>query len=217
MKLLIEQNIENIKFLKEEDEKTKEKNYFVTGIFMQANIPNKNGRFYPLDIVEKEIEKYNEKYVKENRAMGELGHPQGPSVNLERVSHIVKELKVKNNNVYGKAKILDTPCGKIVKNFIDENVKLGISSRGLGSLKEISNGTKEVQDDFQLNAIDIVSDPSAPEAFVEGILENKEWIYENGIIKVKQIEEYKKDILRTKRNKLEEKILSIFKDFIEKL
>mgnify|MGYP001228247387 CR=1 FL=1 len=213
MKLITEQFFESVQLIKEEDEKTKEKCYYIAGIFMQADKPNRNNRVYPVDIMKREVANYNRDYIKQNRGMGELGHPETPQVNLERVSHLIKELVIDGNDVRGRAKLMDTPYGRIAKNLIDEGVKLGVSSRGLGSLKEDSAGIKTVQDDFQLNAIDIVADPSAPEAFIEGVIENREWIYENGIIKAKQIEEYKKELDRAKRGKTEEKVLSIFNDF----
>lgn len=217
MKLITEQLIENVELLTEQDEKTKEKCYYIVGIFMQAEKPNRNDRIYRLPIVQREVDNYNKNFIQQNRGLGELGHPSSPSVNLERVSHIINELKLEGSDVYGKAKLMNTPFGKIAKNLVDEGVKLGVSSRGLGSLKEEQDGVKIVQDDFQLNAIDIVADPSAPEAFVEGILEGKEWVYENGIIKAKQIEEYKNEIKRAKRKEIESKTIAIFQDFIKKL
>jgi len=217
MKLITEQFIDSVKLLTEEDAKTKEKNYYIVGVFMQADKPNRNNRVYPLEIMKREVDNYNKNFIAQNRGMGELGHPDSPNVNLERVSHLIKELKIDGSDVLGKAKLMDTPFGKIAKSLVNEGVKLGVSSRGLGSLKEDSGGVKTVQDDFQLNAIDIVADPSAPEAFVEGVLEDKEWVYENGIIKAKQIEEYKQQIIRAKKKEIEEKVLVIFKDFIGKL
>jgi len=217
MKLITEQFIESVQLIKEEDEKTKEKSYYIAGIFMQADKPNRNNRVYPVDVMKREVENYNRDYIKQGRGMGELGHPETPQVNLERVSHLIKELKFDGSDVYGKAKLMDTPYGRIAKNLVDEGVKLGVSSRGLGSLKEDGAGIKTVQDDFQLNAIDIVADPSAPEAFVEGILEDREWIYENGIIKATQIEEYKKELNRAKKAQIEEKVLSVFNDFLKKI
>jgi hypothetical protein len=164
----------------------------------------------------KEIERYNKEYVTQNRAMGELGHPEGPTVNLERVSHIIKDLKQDGNDVYGRAKILDTPYGKIVKNLMDEGAKLGVSSRGMGTLKE-QDGVNVVQEDFMLASVDVVADPSAPNAFVNGIMEGKEWIWDNGIIKPVQIESYKKIIEKTASRNLEEQAIKLFADFIAKL
>lgn len=207
---------ENVDFLIEENT-SGEKNYFIKGIFMQAEQKNRNGRIYPKEVLTREVKKYNKNYVKSNRAFGELGHPDGPVVNLERVSHMIKELKEDGNNWVGKAKILDTPYGKIVKNLIDEGAKLGVSSRGMGSLKP-KKGTNVVQDDFYLaTAADIVADPSAPDAFVEGIMEGKEWVWENGIIREREMEQYKRKIKESHQKELEEKKLEIFKSFLSKL
>ena len=214
MKLIVER-AESVTLLKEEDKVTKEQQYYITGVFMQADKQNRNNRVYPFEILKREVDSYNKKFVGENRAMGELGHPDSPTVNLERVSHLIKELKYEGKDVIGKAKLLDTPLGKIAKNLVDEGIKLGVSSRGLGSLKE-KGGVQEVQEDFILNAIDLVADPSAPEAFVEGILEGREWIYENGVIKPKEIEIYKKKIQKINRNS-DEKIVNLFRDFLKKL
>ena len=158
------------------------KNYKIKGIFLQADIKNRNGRVYPMEILEKEVTKYNKNFIKENRAFGELGHPEGPTVNLERVSHMITELHPDGKNFIGEAKIMDTPMGKIVKNLMDEGAKLGVSSRGMGSL-DSKNGANYVKDDFYLaTAADIVADPSAPNAFVEGIMEGKEWVWNNGAL-----------------------------------
>jgi hypothetical protein len=217
LKLITEHN-ENIKFIKEEKgEKGVSPSYYIQGIYMQAETVNKNLRVYPLNVLEKEVKRYNEEYVKKGRALGELGHPEGPQLNLERVSHKIIELKMDGNNVMGKAKILDTPYGKITKNFIDEGIVLGVSSRALGSLVEREDGISEVSEDFELSTVDIVADPSAPEAFVNGIMENREWVYENGIVKAVEIERYKKQISKTHRKKLEEQTLRIFEDFLKKL
>ena len=164
-----------------------------------------------------EVKRYNKEYVEKNRAMGELNHPQGPTVNLDRVSHIIKELKQDGDDVYGKAKIMDTPMGKIAKNLIDEGAKLGVSSRGMGSLKQNKEGVNEVQKDFMLAAVDIVADPSAPNAFVNGIMEGAEWVWDNGVLREKHIADYKKEIERTNKQDLEEKMLSVFTDFISKI
>lgn len=159
------------------------KEYFVQGIFLQANLQNRNGRIYPLEILQKEVAKYNQAYVSQRRSLGELGHPDSPSINLDRVSHLITDLYQDGNNFIGKAKILETPFGKIVKNFIDEGIKIGTSSRGMGTLKENGNGVQVVQDDFFLaTAGDIVADPSAPSAFLQGIREGKEWVWDNGIL-----------------------------------
>ena len=173
------------------------KEYFIQGVFLQGNIQNRNGRVYPIDILQKEVTRYNQAYISQNRALGELGHPDGPTINMERSSHLIKELYQEGNNFIGKAKILDTPYGKIVKSLIDEGVKLGVSSRGMGTLKETSSGVQEVQDDFFLaTAADIVADPSAPSAFVQGLREGKEWIWDKGILVEKECELIKKTITR---------------------
>tara|TARA_R100000008_G_C3579865_1_gene167734 strand:- start:285 stop:935 length:651 start_codon:yes stop_codon:yes gene_type:complete len=216
MKLITEMT-EDIQLLAELNEKTGEKDYYIEGIFMQSNQKNRNGRLYPESVLMNEVKRYNKEYVEKNRAMGELNHPQGPTVNLDRVSHIIKELKQQGDDVYGKAKIMDTPMGKIAKNLIDEGAKLGVSSRGMGSLKQNKEGVNEVQKDFMLAAVDIVADPSAPNAFVNGIMEGAEWVWDNGILKEKHIAEYQKEIERTNKKDLEEKMLSVFTDFISKI
>ena len=213
MKLITEMT-EDIQLLAEVNEKTGEKDYFIEGIFMQSNQKNRNGRVYPESVLMNEVKRYNKEYVEKNRAMGELNHPQGPTVNLDRVSHIIKELKQDGDDVYGKAKIMDTPMGKIAKNLIDEGAKLGVSSRGMGSLKQNKEGVNEVQKDFMLAAVDIVADPSAPNAFVNGIMEGAEWVWDNGVLREKHIADYKKEIERTNKQDLEEKMLSVFTDFI---
>ena len=213
MKLITETTL-GVRLLTEE--KDGKKNYFIEGVFMQSETKNRNGRVYPGAVMSKEVGRYNKEYVEQNRAMGELGHPEGPTVNLERVSHIIKELRLEGNDVYGRAKILDTPYGKIVKNLMDEGAKLGVSSRGMGSLKE-QDGVNVVQEDFMLASVDVVADPSAPNAFVNGIMEGKEWIWENGIIKPVQIENYKKIIEKTSSRDLEEQAVRLFTDFIAKL
>ena len=216
MKLITEMN-EDIQLVSELNEATGEKDYFIEGIFMQSEQKNRNGRVYPKEVLMNEVARYNKEYVNKNRAMGELNHPQGPTVNLDRVSHIIKELKQQGNDVYGKAKIMDTPMGRIAKNLIDEGAKLGVSSRGMGTLKADKNGVNEVQKDFMLAAVDIVADPSAPNAFVNGIMEGAEWVWDNGVLVEKQISDYKKQIEQTSRHDLEEKALNLFTDFISKL
>jgi Prohead core protein serine protease len=213
MKLITETTL-GVRLLTEE--KDGKKNYFIEGVFMQSETKNRNGRVYPGAVMSKEVGRYNKEYVEQNRAMGELGHPEGPTVNLERVSHIIKDLRLEGNDVYGRAKILDTPYGKIVKNLMDEGAKLGVSSRGMGSLKE-QDGVNVVQEDFMLASVDVVADPSAPNAFVNGIMEGKEWIWDNGIIKPVQIENYKKIIEKTSSRNLEEQAVRLFTDFIAKL
>ena len=213
--LLITEVNDNVNLVTEEV--NGEKQYHIDGIFMQAEQKNRNGRVYPSKVLMNEVKKYNNDYVRSKRAMGELGHPDGPQLYLERVSHLIKELRIDGNDVYGKAKILDTPYGKIVKNLISEGVKIGVSSRGMGSLKQNSSGVNEVQDDFSLSAVDIVADPSAPDAFVEGIMEGKEWVWENGILTARRIESYKKHIKRATKTNLEEAKLYAFADFLSNL
>lgn len=216
MKLFTELN-EEVKILTEESEDGK-KNFFIEGIFMQAEQKNRNGRMYPVGVLQKESNRYIQEYVNKNRAYGELGHPDGPTINLERVSHMIKELRQEGNDFYGKAKIMDTPYGNIVKNLMSEGACLGVSTRGMGSLVERNDGVKVVKDDFYLaTAADIVADPSAPDAFVRGIMENKEWIWDNGIIKEVQIAEYKKTIQKTSKKDLEENMIKTFANFLSKL
>jgi len=194
------------------------KDLFIEGVFLQSNIKNRNGREYPEEIMDKEVRRYDEKYVQKNRAFGELGHPEGPSINLERVSHMIKSLKKDGNNYVGKAKIMtETPYGKIVKNLIQEGASLGVSSRGMGSVKQ-SGGKNIVQDDFYLaTAADIVADPSAPDAFVNGIMEGKEWVWDNGIMKESQISQYKYSLDNKKRIETEKLKIDLFEDFMSKL
>ena len=215
MKLICEVN-EDIQYDLEEAE-GQPKKYFLEGIFMQADQKNRNGRLYPKSILAKEVKRYSEKYIKSNRAFGELGHPDGPTVNLDCVSHMITDLKEDGSNFVGRAKVMDTPYGKIVKNLIDEGAKLGVSSRGMGSLKPDKNA-QVVQSDFYLaTAADIVADPSAPDAFVEGIMEGKEWIWDNGLIREKDISEYKREIVKAPRKNLEKVKIRAFEDFLLKL
>ena len=214
---LISEEATNVEFLTEAT-KSGGKNYFIEGIFMQANKKNRNGRIYPTEILQKEAKRYTTEFIKKKRAFGELGHPDGPTVNLERVSHMIEELEEVDQNFMGRAKILDTPYGKIVKNLIDEGAQLGVSSRGMGSLKPGGNGVSEVQGDFYLaTAADIVADPSAPDAFVHGIMEGKEWIWDNGLLKETQIQKYKDKIEKSSRKDRENVLVEAFKDFIVKL
>lgn len=193
------------------------KDYFIEGVFMQADIKNRNGRVYPKEIMAKEVKRYVKEFVNEQRAFGELGHPEGPTINLDKVSHMITELHEDGSNWVGKAKILSTPNGQIVKNLIDDGAKLGVSSRGLGSLEQRSDA-QYVKNDFQLaTAGDIVADPSAPEAFVEGIMEGVEWVYESGILKAKDIDEMQKEMKTARLNKLEETKLNLWKRFVESL
>jgi hypothetical protein len=210
---LITEHINEIEYITE----GKGKEQYIKGIFMQSDIKNQNGRVYPHAVLQKEVKNFNTKYVKEGRALGELGHPAGPVINLDRVSHVIKELTEDGTNFIGKAKVMDTPNGRIVKNFISEGVKLGVSSRGMGSLKTNKNGVNEVQGDFVLSTVDIVADPSAPDAFVNGIMEGKEWIWENGVIKEQDIDSMKKTIMKAKTRELEQKKIEIFAKFLQNL
>jgi hypothetical protein len=218
MKLIREEVQEMNYIIKEEkgiDGKAK-KNYYVQGIFMQSDKQNRNGRVYPFDILQKEVERYNKEYVTKNRAMGELGHPDTPSINLDRVSHLITDLRPDGKNFMGKAKILDTPMGNIVKGLLEGGAKFGASTRGIGSLKP-HNGYQLVQEDFKLATTDIVADPSAPEAFVEGICENKEWIFENGMWKEADFDRAKKTIKTVSKREIESVALKLFENYISKL
>jgi hypothetical protein len=194
------------------------KDLYIEGVFLQSNVKNRNGRVYPTEILQKEVKRYTENYIDKNRAFGELGHPDGPSINLERVSHMIKDLKLDGDNFIGKAKIMtETPYGAIVKNLIKEGAQLGVSSRGMGTVKQ-SNGANVVQSDFYLaTAADIVADPSAPDAFVNGIMEGKEWVWENGVIKESQIDSYSKELHKAKSRQLEEIKLRVFEDFLSRI
>ena len=193
---------------------SKGKEQYIKGIFMQSDLKNQNGRIYPHAVLKKEVNNFNNKYVKEGRALGELGHPMGPIINLDRVSHVIKELKEDGKNFVGKAKVMDTPNGKIVKNFISEGVKLGVSSRGMGSVKQNKEGVNEVQNDFVLSTVDIVADPSAPDAFVNGIMEGKEWAWDNGILKETEVAKYQRYMNESTRRNLEERTLTVFNNFL---
>jgi len=212
---LITETTENIKFIKEDVENAPS-NYFIKGIFMQAEEKNRNGRIYPKQVLVNEVKNYNDNFVNGKGAFGELGHPEGPTVNLERVSHIITDLSTNGNDIIGEAKIMDTPMGKIVKNLLDEGAQLGVSSRGMGSLTE-KNGAKYVDDDFMLAAVDIVADPSAPNAFVEGIMEGKEWIWDNGTLIEQTVDKYKKIINSTPQHTMDEIAEWCFADFMSKL
>ena len=212
---LITETIENIEVLTEE--RNGKKDYKIKGIFMQADIKNRNGRIYPVGTLAKEVKRYNEQFINKKRAFGELGHPDGPTVNLERVSHMITSLKPEGKNFVGEAKIMDTPYGKIVKNLIDEGAQLGVSSRGMGSLQSGSQGNVVGKDFYLATAADIVADPSAPDAFVEGIMEGKEWVWDNGVLKSMEVEKYKEEIEKTRRAELAEKKASIFKHFLTKI
>jgi hypothetical protein len=215
MKLFCDIN-EEIEILTEENEPGK-KSYFIEGIFLMCDQKNRNGRVYSFDMMNRKVNEYNNSFVKQKRAFGELGHPEGPTINLERVSHMITDLYSDKKNFIGRAKVMDTPYGKIVKNLIDEGAKLGVSSRGIGSLEE-KNGVNYVKDDYQLaTAADIVADPSAPEAFVRGIMEGKEWIWESGRLIEKDIEEIKKNIQKASSRNLEEAKIKAFQKFMRNL
>lgn len=196
----------------------KGKDLYIEGVFLQSNVKNRNGRVYPTEVLSREVDRYNENYIQKNRAFGELGHPDGPTINLERVSHMIKELRLEGKDFVGKAKIMtETPYGAIVKNLIKEGAQLGVSSRGMGSVKR-SGDANVVQDDFYLaTAADIVADPSAPNAFVNGIMEGKEWIWDNGIIKESTIDSYSKQLKEAKSQQLEEVKINLFKNFLSSL
>jgi hypothetical protein len=214
---LIRENIEEVKYITEASENGK-KNLYITGPFLVYDKPNKNNRVYSKDTLSKEVNRYNEEFVKTNRALGELGHPDTPSLNLERVSHKIISLEDNGEAFIGKAMILETPYGQIVKNFIDSGVNLGVSSRGMGSLMQTKEGYNLVQDDFRLaTAADIVADPSAPGAFVNGIMENKEWLFVDGRFVEADIDSAKKQIRQASRKDLERVALNLFENFIRKL
>jgi hypothetical protein len=212
---LITETFEDVNVLVEES--NGKKNLYIEGIFLQSDIKNRNGRVYPYDVLNREVERYNEQYVKSGRALGELGHPDGPTVNLERVSHKITSLKAEGSNFIGRAQILSTPMGDIAKNLLDSGVKLGVSSRGMGSLEE-RNGANYVRDDFMLaTAADIVADPSAPDAFVNGIMEGKEWVWDNGILREQQIAKYHRYISESTKRNIEERKLKAFEHFLSNL
>ena len=212
---LIAEEITQVEFLSEE--KDGKRSHFIEGIFLQAELQNKNGRKYPLNTLQREVAKYDENHIRKGRALGELGHPDGPSINLDRVSHKIESLKEDGNNFIGRAKILDTPMGNIAKNLLDEGVRLGVSSRGMGSLKKESN-CNVVQDDFMLaTAADIVADPSAPDAFVDGIMEGKEWVWENALLKESAVSEIKKEIDQATLINLQERKISACSKFLKSI
>ena len=212
---LIAEEITDVQFL--EEEKEGKKNYFIEGIFLQAELKNRNNRMYPLATLQKEVAKYNENYIESGRALGELGHPDGPSINLDRVSHKIISLKEDGNNFIGKAKLLDTPMGRIAKDLLGEGVKLGVSSRGMGSIRKEEN-CNVVMDDFMLaTAADIVADPSAPDAFVNGIMEGKEWVWDNGVLKEAKVAQIKKEIDQATLLNLQERKVSAFETFLKSL
>ncbi len=213
---LISEAVEEVEYITEEKEDGG-KNYKIRGIFMQADIKNRNGRVYPMEVLDEEVRKYNKNFIQQNRAFGELGHPDGPTVNLERVSHMITSLKPDGKNFIGEAKIMDTPMGKIVKNLMDEGAKLGVSSRGMGSLRQ-KGGANVVSDDFYLaTAADIVADPSAPNAFVEGIMEGKEWVWNNGALVEAHVADLKKKFDVKKHQRQVNLEALEFAKFLEKL
>ena len=211
MKLITEQ-IENVNVITEG--KGDSKKLYIEGVFLQSELKNRNGRMYPFSVLEKEVNRYNEEYIKTSRALGELGHPDGPTVNLDRVSHRITSLSAEGNNFIGKAQILDTPMGKIAKSLLEDGVKLGVSSRGMGSIDRRED-CNVVMDDFMLaTAADIVADPSAPDAFVNGIMEGKEWAWDNGILKETEVAKYKRYMDSATRRNLEERTLNVFNQFL---
>lgn len=210
---LISEIVENVQIITEGTGK----DLFIEGVFLQSELANRNNRIYPKSVMEKEVARYMKEYVESKRAFGELGHPEGPTINLDRVSHIITSLKEDGNNYVGRAKILNTPMGNIVKGLIEGGAQLGVSSRGMGTLKE-RDGVNEVQEDFYLaTAADIVADPSAPDAFVQGIMENKEWMFVNGSWTYQNIDETKKLIEATKKKQLEEVKLRVFENFLNSI
>ena len=214
---LIREEIESVEFLVEQ--KNGKKSMYIEGVFLQGNIKNRNGRMYPMETLRKEVSRYNENHVQAGRALGELGHPDGPTVNLDRVSHKIVSLRESGDNFIGKAKILSTPMGKIASALVEDGVKLGVSSRGIGSLKTTKEGVNIVGDDFMLaTAADIVADPSAPDAFVEGIMEGKDWVWDGGILREKYAEKtYKQINTLVDQKALDEKKLDLFNDFLNNL
>tara|TARA_B000000557_G_scaffold84375_1_gene67690 strand:+ start:347 stop:994 length:648 start_codon:yes stop_codon:yes gene_type:complete len=212
MKLITETINDGINYLVEE--KGGKKHQYIEGVFLQAELRNRNNRVYPINVLEREVNKYIEEHVKRDRAVGELGHPDGPTINLDRVSHRIVSLRKEGNNFIGKARILGTPMGKIAKQLLDEGVRLGVSSRGLGTVEK-REGTSFVRDDFMLaTAADIVADPSAPDAFVDGIMEGKEWAWVNGVVKEEKIAKYHKFISESELRDLEARKLKVFQNFL---
>ena len=214
---LIREEIESVEFLVEQ--KNGKKSMYIEGVFLQGNIKNRTGRMYPMETLRREVSRYNENHIQSGRALGELGHPEGPTVNLDRVSHKIVSLKESGSNFIGKAKILNTPMGKIASSLIEEGVKLGVSSRGVGSLQQTKEGFAVVGEDFMLaTAADIVADPSAPDAFVSGIMEGKEWVWDGGILREKfATKTYKQINTLVDQKKLDEQKLNLFSDFLSNL
>ena len=214
---LIREEIESVEFIVEQ--KNGKKSLYIEGVFLQGNIKNRNGRMYPMETLRREVSRYNENHVVSGRALGELGHPDGPTVNLDRVSHKIVSLKESGSNFVGKAKILNTPMGKIAAALVEEGVRLGVSSRGIGSLRQTKEGINVVGDDFMLaTAADIVADPSAPDAFVEGIMEGKDWVWDGGILREKYAQKTYREInTLVDQSALDEKKLNLFNDFLSNL
>ena len=216
MKLISEHFSDDVEYITEQDDNGKKK-FTLKGIFMQAEIKNRNGRVYPMDVLEKEVDRYNKEFIEQNRAYGELGHPDGPTVNLDKVSHMVTSLKPDGKNFVGEAKVMSTPMGEIVKNIMDDGGKLAVSSRGMGSLTK-KNGANYVNDDFYLaTAADIVADPSAPNAFVQGIMEGKEWVWNNGLLQEQEVAEIKNEMERNVRSRKANYQALAFAKFLKKL
>jgi len=212
---LITETIEDVQILTEE--RDGKKLLYIEGVFLQGAIKNRNGRMYPFEVLDREVERYNEEYVRTKRALGELGHPDGPTINLDRVSHRITSLRSEGNNFIGKAQILDTPMGNIAKSLLGEGVQLGVSSRGMGSIEKRED-VAVVRDDFMLTtAADIVADPSAPDAFVNGIMEGKEWVWDNGILKEREVAKYQRYMDGATRQDMEARTLRVFEDFLGKL
>tara|TARA_Y100001954_G_C15763865_1_gene580664 strand:- start:482 stop:1135 length:654 start_codon:yes stop_codon:yes gene_type:complete len=217
MRLISENFVEDVEYITEQDEKTGKKNYKLKGVFMQSEIKNRNGRVYPFEVLDKEVKRYNKEFIEQNRAYGELGHPDGPTVNLDKVSHMVTSLKPDGKNFIGEAKVMSTPMGNIVKNIMDDGGKLAVSSRGMGSLEQ-KNGANYVKDDFYLaTAADIVADPSAPNAFVDGIMEGKEWVWNNGLLQEQEVAEIKNEMERNIRSRKANYQALAFAKFLKKL
>ena len=217
MRLISENFVDDVEYITEQDEKTGKKNYKLKGVFMQSEIKNRNGRVYPFEVLDKEVKRYNKEFIDENRAYGELGHPDGPTVNLDKVSHMVTSLKADGKNFIGEAKVMSTPMGNIVKNIMDDGGKLAVSSRGMGSLEQ-KNGANYVKDDFYLaTAADIVADPSAPNAFVDGIMEGKEWVWNNGLLQEQEVAEIKNEMERNIRSRKANYQALAFAKFLKKL
>ncbi len=217
MRLISENFVDNVEYITEQDEKTGKKNYKLKGVFMQSEIKNRNGRVYPFEVLDKEVKRYNKEFIDENRAYGELGHPDGPTVNLDKVSHMVTSLQPDGKNFIGEAKVMSTPMGNIVKNIMDDGGKLAVSSRGMGSLEQ-KNGANYVKDDFYLaTAADIVADPSAPNAFVDGIMEGKEWVWNNGLLQEQEVAEIKNEMERNIRSRKANYQALAFAKFLKKL